>query len=58
MNCNVIKVGGSLLDTNDLPQKLDQLLKKLQPACNVVVVGGGKAVRKIELNNAKKKTFT
>jgi|694.fasta_scaffold05892_15 hypothetical protein len=54
MKCNVIKVGGSLLDTNDLPQKIDQLLKKLQPACTVVVVGGGKAVRKIELNNANK----
>lgn len=54
MECNVIKVGGSLLDTNDLPQKLEQLLKKLQPACTVVVVGGGKAVREIELNNANK----
>lgn len=56
MNCNVIKVGGSLLDTIDLPQKLDQLLKKLQLECTVVVVGGGKAVRKIELNNANKNT--
>jgi len=54
MNCNVLKVGGSLLDTNDLPQKINQLLKKLQPACTVVVVGGGKAVRKIELNNSNK----
>jgi aspartokinase-like uncharacterized kinase len=54
MNCNVIKVGGSLLDTNDLQQKLAELLKKLQPACTVVVVGGGKAVRKIELNYANK----
>ena len=54
MNCNVIKVGGSLLDTNDLRQKLAQLLKKLQPACTVVVVGGGKAVRKIELDNGNK----
>jgi hypothetical protein len=54
MNCNVIKVGGSLLDTIDLPQKLAQLLKKFQPACTVVVVGGGKAVREIELNNANK----
>ena len=57
MNCNVIKVGGSLLDTNDLPQKLNQLLKKLKPACTVVVVGGGKAVRKIELNNANQNPF-
>ena len=54
MNCNVIKVGGSLLGANDLPQKLDRLLKKLQPACTVVVVGGGEAVRKIELSNANK----
>ena len=54
MNCNVIKIGGSLLDNNDLPQKFDELLEKLQPACTVVVVGGGKAVRKIELNYAKK----
>ena len=54
MKCNVIKVGGSLLDTNDLPQKLEQLLKKLQPACTVVVVGGGQTVRNIELNNSNK----
>ena len=54
MKCNVIKVGGSLLDTNDLPQKLEQLLKKLQPACTVVVVGGGQSVRNIELNNSNK----
>ena len=54
MNCNVIKIGGSLLDNNDLPQKFAELLEKLQPACTVVVVGGGKAVRKIELNYANK----
>jgi aspartokinase-like uncharacterized kinase len=57
MHCNVIKIGGSLLDTNDLPQKLEQLLKKLRPTCTVVVVGGGKAVREIELNNANKNLF-
>lgn len=57
MHCNVIKIGGSLLDTNDLPQKLEQLLKKLRPTCTVVVVGGGKAVREIELNNTNKNLF-
>lgn len=48
MKFNVIKVGGSLLDISDLTQKLSSLLTTLQPSCTVVVVGGGKKVRKIE----------
>lgn len=48
MKCNVIKVGGSLLDASDLTQKLSSLISTLQPSCTVVVVGGGKKVRKIE----------
>lgn len=48
MKCNVIKVGGSLLDIIDLTQKLSSLLTSLQPSCTVVVVGGGKKVKKIE----------
>jgi len=48
MKCNVIKVGGSLLDTSDLTQKLSSLITTLQPSCTVVVVGGGKKVRKME----------
>lgn len=48
MKCNVIKVGGSLLDISDLTQKLSSLITTLQPSCTVVVVGGGKKVKKIE----------
>jgi len=48
MKCNVIKVGGSLLDTSDLTQKLSSLITTLQPSCTVVVVGGGKKVKKME----------
>lgn len=52
MKCNLIKVGGSLLDTKDLPQKLGKLVKMLEPSCTVIVVGGGKEVRELEKQTA------
>lgn len=52
MNCNLIKVGGSLLGTRDLPQKLEYLIKTLEPSCTVIVVGGGKEVRELEKQTA------
>ncbi|NBR06208.1 MAG: hypothetical protein EBT92_10595 [Planctomycetes bacterium] len=51
MKSNVIKVGGSLLDTLDLPQKLASLIEILAPSCTVIVVGGGKDVRELEKKN-------
>jgi len=48
MKSNLIKVGGSLLDTSNLPEKLSSLIRTLGPSCIVIVVGGGEEVRKLE----------
>lgn len=43
----VVKVGGSLLDLEDLPQRLAQWLATQRPAHQIVVVGGGPLVEPI-----------
>ena len=41
MNRRVIKVGGSLLDLPDLPQRIQNWLKTIEPCQNILLMGGG-----------------
>lgn len=43
----VIKLGGSLLDMHNWPDRFDTWYATLPPACSMVVVGGGKRVDEI-----------
>jgi len=47
----VVKVGGSLLDLEDLPDRLRQWLDAQRPAHNVIVVGGGPLVEQVRIWN-------
>lgn len=47
MRSRIIKLGGSLLDIDDLPGVFQQWLRQQTPACNLVVVGGGALAEQI-----------
>ena len=49
----VVKVGGSLLDLPQLPQKLRMWLAAQSPAHNVLVVGGGPLVEQVRTWHAE-----
>jgi aspartokinase-like uncharacterized kinase len=48
----VVKVGGSLLDLSELPQRLRAWLSAQSPAHNVLIVGGGALVDQVRRRNA------
>lgn len=52
MEIEVIKLGGSLLEYPDLFPKLKSFLHSLGAGTFVIVTGGGKLVRNLELNNS------
>jgi len=40
--CRVVKLGGSLLERNDLPERMTRWLAQQPPALTVLLVGGGR----------------
>ena len=55
--CRVVKVGGSLFDLPDLPERLRKWLAVQEPAQNVLIAGGGRFVDTLrQLNDSRPMT--
>ena len=50
----VAKLGGSLLDLDDLPARIESWLGDEEPAKTVLVVGGGPLVRMLQSWSARR----